>query len=98
MKKLHCVLLVTFVLPVALFPVRVQAQDAVATERAPIEAFVELLGDRPGERVAALQAISEQWNVGDTGPMIESARFARDPRTLSAIMSVLSEKDWPNVF
>ena len=65
---------------------------AVTIKRAPIEAFIELLGDRPGERVAALQAISEQWNVGDAGMLIESARFAKDPRTRSAIMNLLSEK------
>ena len=92
MKKLHAVLLVTLVLPVTLFVVRGQAQDAVATDRAPIEAFLSLLGDRQDRRVAALDTIFEQWNVGDTGLLIEAARFSRDPRTRTAIIGLLTEK------
>ena len=61
-------------------------------DRASIDAFIALVGNQPQERVDSLKAIGEQWNVSDTGLMIEAARFARDVRTRTAILALLSSK------
>ena len=70
------------------------AQDSVttATGRAPIENYVALLGQRQSDRVAGLQAIAENWHDDDVGLMIESARFASDPRTRTAILELLAKQ------
>lgn len=74
------------------------AQDTVTegteskTSRPPIESFLALLNDPPSQRTKTLQGIVEQWNVGDTGLLLESARFAQDRGTHAAILGLLSER------
>ena len=92
MKKIQAALTVFFVLLTTSTSGYVQAQNATKTRRAPIEAFIALLDDHPSRRTAALEAINYQWNVGDTGLLLESARFAKDSRTRAAIFSLLRKK------
>lgn len=71
----------------------IDAQDSGVdvVKRTPIDHFIVLLGESASNRVQGLNAIADNWRDDDAGLMIESARFALDRRTRSAIMELLTK-------
>jgi hypothetical protein len=85
------VVTVSLLVPLLSMSLTLAGKDAnTENERPSIDAFTTLVGSDSGARIAALKSISSQWNDSDAGLMIESARFAREPRTRAAIISLLS--------
>lgn len=70
--------------------VAVDCQGQTAT-RTPLAPFINLNSDNPAKRLEAIDAIRRNWNDGDSGMLIESARFTRNPGTRRAILAVLSQ-------